>query len=432
VPFLKTVKDFFSKAIPGIHFFFRLLNPLTRPQALHYLYTQLQVLVSTVSTTLLPTVPAILDLLAKHLDSERAQQVIPKLQEFSKYLDRLSGVSSFEEFIGFAMNISLDGSTDLFPRPEVPDLPPGMGDWQSILKDAFPEHSSFWSHFASDGVFSKFEQMKGKYADMLQSGMSPSVAKMASLDEVMKDAGLLNMMKLKEDIEQLKANVPLPSFLTETHDLENEILNETFGGSDFICRKPSDGHENCATDISDGCELAPEQRVRVKTDLPDHVPAFLAGAEGVVHKGPDASSQSYVVLVQKPAAAVLKCNDGCLHYIDKEQLMILGKHLPKINFATAWIDEEDCLQKKLVSYCATCPKSHPLQFGTKPLDLDERINFCIICEDDLCSASRFTCGFGCAYSVCEQCHGLLQNPAVGSSKGSNDDEFAYVHVRFFS
>jgi len=432
VPFYSTIKDFFSKAVPGFHFFFRLLNPLTRPQALHYLYTQLQVLVSTVSTTLLPAVPTILDLLAKHLDSERAQQVIPNLQELSKHLDRLSGVSSFEEFMGLAMNSSLGGLTDLFPRPEVPDLPPGMGDWQSILKDAFPEHSSFLSHFASDGVFSKFEQMKGKYEGMLQSGMSPSMAKMAFLDEVVKDGGLLNLMNAIKDMEQFEANVPLPSFLTEIFDAHKGLFNGTFGPSDLSSRKPSDGPENCATDISDTCELAPEQRVRVKTDLPDHVPAFLAGAEGVVHKGPDASSQSYAVLVQKPAAAVLKCDDGCLHYIDKEHLMILGKHLPKINFATDWIDEEDCLQKKLVSYCNTCPKSHPLHFGAKPLDLDERINFCIICEDDLCSASRFTCGFGCAYSVCEQCHRLLQNPAVGSSKGSNNDEFAYVHVRFFS
>ncbi len=432
VPFFSTIKEFFSKAIPGIHFFFRLLNPLTRQRALQILFTQLQVLASTMSTTLLPAVPALLDLLKKYLESERAQEVIPNLQEFSKHLAKLAGVSSFEEFLDLAHSQHFRVSNFLseFAMPDGK-----MENVSSILKEAFPEHSSVVAHFESGGIFSTFgdEKMRGQYQEMLQSGMSPSIAKMACLEQATMAAGPLNLMKALKDLEKFKTMVPLPPCVKDIEDLEKKMLRETFGQTaDSFGRKPSYGHEDCATDIIDDWELAPEQRVRVKKDLPDCVPAFLAGAEGVIHKCPDASRESYGVLVQKPASAVLKCNDGGLQYIEKEHLMILGKHLPKINFATDWIDEQDCLQNKLVSYCDTCPKSHPLHFGAKPLDLDERINFCIICEDDLCSASRFTCGFGCAYSVCEQCHGLLQNPAVGSSQGSNNDEFAYVHVRFSS
>ncbi len=426
VPFFSTIKDFIWKVIPGVHLPFRLLNPLTRPHALHILFTQLQVLVSFISmpkgATLLPVVTAILDKLKSHLDSEVAQQVIPVLKEMGQQLEKLSGVSSFEEFWGLMSNSTFNENG--FSRPKEFAIP---FDFLSALKEAFPEFSALLGQFEKGGSISNFQQQyEENYEIMKQSGMSPSVAKVAAIDKAIMAIGPLEMLKFQRDIERLKSNVPLPAYITEVFDKQQDMIDETYGRRDAARLHPCD--VQCAADIVDSCELATEQRVRVKKDLPDDVPAFLAAAEGVIHKCSDASSQIYCVLVQKPAAAVLQCNDSCLYNIDKKHLMVLGKLVPKINFATDWIDEEGCLQKKIVSYWSTCPKSHPLHFCEKPSELDERINFCIICDGDLCSSSRYTCSLGCAYSVCEQCHDIMQNPIVGATSSPSNDEHAYVHV----
>ncbi len=421
VPFFKTIKQLCSRIFNGIHFYIRVLNPLTRPRALDIIHTQLQVLFSFAHVAHMPAANELINMLKNHLDSEAAREVFPMWQEASRVLGKFSGASSYEEFIEVAMRhqdsaIGFGGSAQLFSSPE---------EFTSILKEAFPEHSSAIDVSINADKVLRRRSFEERYQSMLQSGMSPSQAKLASWDEVLKEIGLTALCNGAKDFKKLH---PLAKRLLGQEITIQDLANQTLGCSNFFRAKIIGSEENSlATDIPDGCVLALEQRVRVKSD---YIPAFLAGAEGTVFKISAESTEIYGVLVKQPAAAVLKCSDGCLHWFDKTHLMILGNRLPRINFATDWIDEHDCVQKKQVSYWATCPKSHPLHFCKKPVGLDERINFCTVCDVNLADQSRFTCIAGCVYSVCQQCRDILQNAASVPLPCSCDDATAYIHVSF--
>jgi hypothetical protein len=421
VPFFKTIKQLCCRIFNGIHFYIRVLNPLTRPRALDILHTQLQVLFSFAHVAYMPAANELINMLKNHLDFEAAREVFPVWQEASRALGKFSGASSYEEFIEVAMRhqdsaTGLGGSAKLFSSPE---------EFSSILKEAFPEHSSAINVLTNADKVLRRCSFEERYQSMLQSGMSPSQAKLASWDEVLKEIGITALCNGAEDFNKLH---PLAKRLFGPDIKLQDLLNQTLGSSDSFRATIIDSEENSlATDIPDGCVLALEQRVRVKSD---YIPAFLAGAEGTVFKLSAESTEIYGVLVKQPAAAVLQCSDGCLHWFDKTHLMILGNRLPRINFATDWIDEHDCVQKKQVSYWSTCPKSHPLHFCEKPVGLDERINFCTICEVNLADQSRFTCSAGCVYSVCQQCRDILQNAASVPLSCSCDDATAFIHVSF--
>jgi hypothetical protein len=265
------------------------------------------------------------------------------------------------------------------------------------------------------------------YNHCLQSGMGASVAPMAALDKMFAEAGpgvsqvILNWEKTAEELENLGIKCSTAEF-----------LNTHFGPSRSKCREPCDDDEElhaAAIGDDDLHGLALEQRVLVKSGV-------WAGAEGIVLKRPDATMTAapaceiYGVLVQKPTSAWLKCQEGCLQFIDKSNLMTLGQRLLCHNPATQWIDEQGLLITKGVCYWRECPKLHPLHCDT-PLNLDDRINFCSICERDLAGDARYTCGCGCVYSVCLECHSILKKQTVGASASSDSDEYAYIHVCIF-
>jgi hypothetical protein len=423
VPFFSTIKQFFSKLFPGfVQMFFRFLNPLTRRQVLEHLFVQFGVLTSIV----LP--PDVMEKInakySEFMDSDAFKlKVLPNLQQLGRILERFSSISSYADLMNFFTDYKSEGGDMMGPLA-------GGFSWGSFqeqflptMQQAFPEYSAGFNLFQKLNI----SQLQEDHRQFVQSGMSSSAAPLAAFEKMLSAAGpevmLITQDSKAHEFLELVNSLTNPARARHFHEMQDDAL----GCSDSDFGTFSDEDEDpISADISDGQSLALEQRVRVKAGCTHE---FLTGAEGIVLKLPFAGSESYGVLVQKPTSAWLRCEEGCLQYIEKKDLMILGKCLLNHNHATEWVDEQDCLISKKVLYCTTCPKAHVLQFGP-PLNADDRINFCTMCESDLGSQSRFSCSRGCVYSICQACHDAVNNPGAGTSSFHHGDEFAYIHVRF--
>jgi hypothetical protein len=417
VPFFSTIKHFFSKLFPGfVQMFFRLLNPLTRRQVLEHVFVHFGVLTSIV---LPPDVMENINAKCNaFMDSDVFKlRLLPDLQRLARTIERFSNVSSIADYMNFITEF----------MSERVDMTGPLASWESFQEQVLPTMlQAFPEYSAGFNLFQKlnFSQLPEVHRQFVQSGMSPSAAPLAAFEKMFSAAGPEVMLLSAQNGESMANNfleLLNPARARQLHEMQDDALGRSH--SDFGTFSNED-EDPISADISDGRSLALEQKVRVKAGCTHE---FLAGAEGTVLKLPSAGSESYGVLVQKPTSTWLQCEEGCLQYIERKDLMILGKCLLTHNHGTEWVDEQDCLISKKVLYCTTCPKAHALQFGP-PLNADDRINFCTMCESDLGSRARFSCSGGCVYSVCQACHNAVNNPGAGTSSFHHGDGFAYIHV----
>jgi hypothetical protein len=388
LPFISTIKHLMCQVLGSVGFWVRLLsNPSSRREALDYLRIQVRVLTS------FDIPPAFLDAINGFLDSANATR--------SKKTSRESSEKSSQP--------SQDVKNDLFEnfRKQTQELSETLQLDPNVVADIF---TSIQSAIAGDNFVTAlmplWNQMRQPYEQFKQSGMPDALARVASFDQtIAQDPGILLGLQ----------NCAVGS---------NE--RDSFGFTKFF-PKEVDGN-SLVSDIPDDLDLVTDQRIVIKSD---YIPAFLAGAEGTILKRHDTASEVYEVLIKKPASAVFNCHGERVRKIGKKHLQMLGKHLPKLDFSKDWIDEQDRLQLKNVTYWMMCPKSHPLHCAV-PTIIDHRINFCSTCGRALSDETRSFCESGCAYSVCVECQLLLQRPAPLISPAPSSDDDAYVHVRFFS
>jgi hypothetical protein len=363
------MKHLVFQVLGSVGFWVRLSNPLTKSDALDYLQTQVRVLTSC------EIPPAFLDAINEFLERLCSRSKATQTGEmFPGFLQQVLEISE-------AFNVDPSSTAEFISCLD-----------SAILGDNFiTELIRVWSH------------MLQPYLQFKQSGMPDALARVAAYEQAMaKNPDLWSGIQI--------AGV-------NAHD--------TFGFSKIF---PSevDGR-SLVLDIPDDRELVTEQRIVIKSDV---IPSFLAAAEGIVLRRHDSGRDIYEVLIMKPASAVFRCLGERVRKIEKKHLQVLGKHLPKLDFLKDWIDEQDCLQSKNVNYWLMCPKSHPLHCAV-PTMLDLRVNLCSTCGRDLRDEARSFCDFGCAYSVCNECHPLLQQPAPHIASLPSSDDDAYVHVRFY-
>jgi hypothetical protein len=378
MPFISTIKHLIFEVPGSVGFWARLSNPLTRPEALDYFRIQVRVLTS------FDILPVFFDAVIPFFDymDARSSQKAPEGDKPSSASDLFGGYmksnQNFSEALKPFINLDPNLTTDFF------------SSLQSIIL----------GDNGLGAMFSLWTQMRHDYEQLKQSGMPEALARVASIDQaVVRDPAILSGLQNAG----VSAHDPL--------GLSKHFRSEVDGNA-------------LVSNIPDNIELVTDQRIVIKSDF---IPAFLAGAEGTIFKLYDSASEVYEVLIRKPASAVFHCRGERIRKIEKKNLKLLGKHLPKLDFSKDWMDEQDCLQLKNVDYWLTCPKSHPLHCAV-PAIIDPRINFCSTCGNDLGNETRSFCECGCAYSVCAECYMRLQQPAPRVSPSSDDD--AYVHVRF--
>ena len=369
LPFVSTIKHFMFQVLGSVGFWVRLLNPLTRSDALDYLRIQVRVLTS------FEIPPAFLDVINGFLDHVNSRSKTTQTEDmFQGFLQQ---TQEFSE----AFNMDPNWTADFISSLQSATL----GD------NGITKMTRVWS------------QMLQPYLQFKQSGMPDALARYASYEQAMaKNPDLLS------GLQDAGVNARDPFGFSKIFPSEVDVHSQVL-------------------DILDDRELVTDQRVVIKSDV---IPNFLAAAEGTIVKRHDSGHDIYEVLIKKPASAVFQCHGERVRKIEKKHLQLLGKHLPKLDFLKYWIDEQDSLRLKNVDYWLVCPKSHPLRCAV-PTMPDPRVNFCSTCGRDLSDEARSFCECGCAYSVCNQCHLLLQHPAPHISSVPSSDDDAYVHVWFF-
>ena len=108
---------------------------------------------------------------------------------------------------------------------------------------------------------------------------------------------------------------------------------------------------------------------------------------------------------------------------------VCAKCVPRISFATQWVDEEGILRAKRVQYRRSCPRSHVL-VPLAPVDTGSTPPLCNVCQcicvaDDAAASPHLCCKQrGCSYHVCLACQQALEDAEMTVAPAAlNGDDF---------